>query len=244
MIKAVAAYCNVVYFCSIIFDNMKTSIFNTIFIEEPEGPDRGLPDSLLFSITVKTCIEGIVTTYSRPCLFEGCGGFSTISSMPSFDIAHDTTWDDFGRAYYNSCNYQFTEFHFTLCLVDELKQQIEAWERQVEVSCTIWMPTRVERVVHDHRLADLYFAPRRWDEQFYAWIEELRAKESINKNLWMADDHHSCHLFEDKSFYLHQLAKLSLSGLCSQARVAAQPCCRSYLMASCRQSSGDDLLGH
>lgn len=43
---------------------------------------------------------------------------------------------------------------------------------------------------------------------------------------------------------LHQLAKLSLGGTHPQARVAARPRCRSYLMASCHQSSGDDLLGH
>lgn len=44
--------------------------------------------------------------------------------------------------------------------------------------------------------------------------------------------------------YLHHLAKLSLGGTHPQARVAARPRCRSYLMASCHQPSGDDLLGH
>ena len=53
------------------------------------------------------------------------------------------------------------------------------------------------------------------------------------------------YLFQNShDHYLHQFAKLSLSGNPPQARVAARPRCRSYLMASCHQSSGDDLLGH
>lgn len=46
------------------------------------------------------------------------------------------------------------------------------------------------------------------------------------------------------SHYLHHYAKLSLSGTHPQAGAAARPRCRSYLMASCHQPSGDDLLGH
>jgi len=53
------------------------------------------------------------------------------------------------------------------------------------------------------------------------------------------------YLFQNSHDYsLHHLAKLSLSGSQPQARVAARPRCRSYLMASCHQGSGDDLLGH
>ena len=53
------------------------------------------------------------------------------------------------------------------------------------------------------------------------------------------------YLFKNSRYHsLHHLAKLSLCGTQPQARVAARPRCRSYLMASCHQSSGDDLLGH
>jgi hypothetical protein len=53
------------------------------------------------------------------------------------------------------------------------------------------------------------------------------------------------YLFQNSRYHSqHHLAKLSLSGTHPQARMAARPCCRSFLMASCRQSSGDDLLGH
>lgn len=68
-------------------------------------------------------------------------------------------------------------------------------------------------------------------EQYLVVVEcELQGRSYLPKN--------------SRYLYLHHLAKLSLCGTHPQARVAARPRCRSYLMASCYQSSGDDLLGH
>lgn len=68
-------------------------------------------------------------------------------------------------------------------------------------------------------------------EQYLVVVDcELQGRSYLPQN--------SCYL------YLHHLAKLSLGGTHPQARVAARPRCRSYLMASCHQSTGDDLLGH
>ena len=115
-------------------------------------------------------------------------------------------------------------------------QQFEA-HRDVMVPCFI-------KEVHAPSPLDFYFAENGWNGGLCAWIEDFQTRNRITRNVWMADDHHSCHPFEDKIFYLHQLAKLSLSGAHPQARTAARPCCRSFLMASRRQPSGDDLLGH
>ena len=59
-------------------------------------------------------IKGMVTTRTRPCLFD-CGSLSHhYSYLPDIRLAHDDTWEHFGRAYYSSCDYQFTGFSFTL----------------------------------------------------------------------------------------------------------------------------------
>ena len=230
---------------------MKKMVFNTLLYEEPEGPDKGLPDGKLISIKMMTIFEDIVTACPSanyyldvmPSLVEWCGGFSTFSCMPRIELKHDNTWSDFGRAYYSSCDYQFTEFHFTLYSVDELKQQIEAWERQYEESYSVWVPARVAKVVHDSRLMDLYFAERTWAEELHAWVASFKAGIGYTRYSWAADGH-SCRPFNDKNIYQLQLAKLSLSVQNAQTSAASRPRCRSFLMASCRQLSGDDLLGH
>jgi len=233
-----------------IFD-MKTSIFNTIFIEEHEDPDKGLPDGIFITVKLKTILENLVTSYSipisfpssKPCLFEGCYGFSTFSYIPRIKLRHDSTWDGIGRAYYSSCDYQFTEFHFALCSVDELSRLIEAKMRQYERNRDVMAPCVVEGERH-HSPLDFYFAENRWNEDLSAWIEDFQARHTISKEPWVADDHYSCRPFNDKQFYLHQLALQVLSGHSPHVSAAKRPCCRSFLMASCRQLSGDDLLGH
>ena len=245
-----AANVDVAYFCSTILNNMKTSN-NIIFYEEPEGPDKGLPDGKLISIKMMTIFEGIVTARPSPnyyldvmpSLVEWCGGFSTFSCMPRIELKHDNTRCDFGRAYYTSCDYQFTEFHFTLYSVDELKQQIEAWERQYEESYSIWVPARVAKVVHDSRLMDLYFAERPWAEELHAWVASFKAGIGYTRYSWAADGH-SCRPYHDRSIYLHHLVNPSLCGRLPQARVATRLRCRSSLMASCHEDAGNDLLGH
>lgn len=189
-------------------------------------------------------IEGMVSTRTRGVLYDfDCGDyFHQYNYQPDIKVAHDDIWD-FGRAYFESRDYQFTEFHCTLCSVDEIRQKIEAWMRQYERN----------RIVSDLYLIAEPCGPsiwerclmqRHWNEDLYAWIEDIQADYQIDRKLWMADDHHSCHPYNGLLIYQHQLAKLSLSGAHPQARTAARPCCRSFLMASRRQPSGDDLLGH
>ena len=187
-------------------------------------------------------IKGMVTTHTRPCLFDCCSLSHHYSYLPNIKVAYNDTWDDCGRDYFERYDYPFTEFHCTLCSVDELRQKIDAWMRQYEQNCIVSLPCVPKRWCFPN-LLEHYLAENRLDERLSALIEELKAKNTITEIYWDADGH-SCHPFEDKSFYLHQLAKLSLSGAHPQARTAARPCCRSFLMASCRQSSGDDLLGH
>ena len=227
---------------------MKKIVFNTLLYEEPEGPDKGLPDSKFISITLKTVFEGIVTARPAPnyyldvmpSLFERCGSFSTFSSLPSIKLKHDSTWDDFSRAYYDSRDFQFTEFHVTLCSVDELRQQIVDWDETHTLPCVLEDEPNsafaevltLEDLVSEH-----------WRTELHDFMERYAVRLTKQENLWTADGH-SCLPFKDKLLYLHQLAKLSLSVQNAQTSAASRPCCRSFLMASCRQLSGDDLLGH
>ncbi len=189
-------------------------------------------------------IEGIATTRTRSVLYDfDCGDyFHQYNYLPDIKVAHDDTWD-FGRAYFESRDYQFTEFHYTLCSVDEIRQKVEAWMQQYErnrIVSGLYLiaepcgPSIWERCLEQ----------RHWNEDLYAWIEDIQADYQIDRKLWMADDHHSCHPFEDKIFYLHQLAKQILSGYSPHVSAAKRPRCRSLLMATCHQLSGDDLLGH
>ena len=208
-----------------------------------EGLPPSLSESDWFSINLTFPTDAYEVTHTRPCLFD-CASFSHhYTYLPDIKVVHDDTWDDFGRAYFERYDYQFTEFHCTLCSVDEMKQQIEAWLRQYEqnriTSDLNLMAKPVGPSVLEH-----YLSQRHWNEDFHVWIEDFQAQYIVERKLWTADEHHSCHPYKDMLIYQHQLAKLSLGGTHPQARMAARPCCRSFLMASCRQSSGDDLLGH
>ena len=209
---------------------------------------KDLPPSLSESdyITINLAIpaDAFVVTRTRLSLFD-CEAFVQFShwNHKKMELMHDSTWDGFGMAYYSSCDYQLTELHFTLYSVDELRRQIEAKMQQFDEHRDVMVPCLIEEV-HAPSPLDFYFAENGWNGGLCAWIEDFKTRNRITRNALVADDYHSCHPFEDKSFYLHQLAKLSLSGAHPQTRTAARPCCRSFLMASCRQSSGDDLLGH
>ena len=165
-----------------------------------------------------------------------------VAYLPKIEVEHDSKWDNIGRAYYDSRDYQFTEFHCTLCSIDELNRQIEAKMREFGQNRIICPLFCIETTPFTS-MFDRYLLQRHWDEDFYAWIEDYNANNHLIRTYWEVDGH-SYHPYDDKSLYLHHLAKLSLCGTQPQARVAARPRCRSYLMASCQQSSGDDLLGH
>ena len=212
-------------------------------IDEVEGLNQSLHNSHLISINLNVLIEDFVSTHTRPYLFD-CSDFTRhYTRLPRIEVKHDDTWDGFGRAYFDSRDYQFTEFHVTLCSVDELRQQIEAWMRQYEQNrVTSDLYLIAEPIVPS--FFERYFSQRHWNEDFYSWIEDFQPRCIIERKLWTSDEHHSCRPYIELLTYQHQLAKLSLSGTHPQARKAARPCCRSFLMASCRQSSGDDLLGH
>ena len=212
-------------------------------IDEVGGLNQSLRNSHLISINLNVLIEDFVSTNSRPLLFEGCGGINYSTYWPKIEIAHDSTWDNFGRAYYDSRDFQFTEFHVTLCSVDELRQQIEAKMQEFEQN-SIKSDLYLFAEPVGPSLYERCFAGIHWNEELYAWIEDFRATNIFTASIWEADEHHSCHPYEDTTFYLHQLAKLILSGHNPQTSAASRPCCRSFLMASCRQLSGDDLLGH
>lgn len=187
--------------------------------------------------------KGVITTHTRPCLFDCDCYFHHYSYLPDIKVKHNDTWDGFGRAYFESCDYPFTEFHCTLCSVDEIRQKIEAWMRQYERNRIVSdLYLIAEPVVPN--LWERYLAQRHWSESLYARIESVQTDYRIDRKLWTTDDTHSCRPYKGLLNYQHQLVKLSLSRAHLQARAAAQPCCRSFLMASCRQSSGDDLLGH
>ena len=209
---------------------------------------KDLPPSLSESgcITINIAIpaDAFVVTRTRPSLFD-CEAFVQFShwNHKKMELKHDSTWDGFGMAYYSSCNYQLTELHFTLYSVDELRQQIEAKMQQFEEHRYVMVPCFIKEELAPSPL-DFYFAENGWDGGLCAWVEDFLAKNRITRNAWVADDHHSCHPFEDKIFYLHQLAKQILSGYSPHVSAAQRPHCRSFLMATCHQLSGDDLLGH
>lgn len=209
---------------------------------------KDLPPSLSESdyITINLAIpaDAFVVTRTRLSLFD-CEAFVHFSHWDSkeIELKHDSTWDGFGRAYYSSCDYQLTELHFTLYSVDELRRQIEAKMQQFEEHRDVMMPCLIEEV-HAPSPLDFYFAENGWDGGLYEWIEDFLTKNRITRNTWVADDRHSCYPFEDKIFYLHQLAKQILSGYSPHVSAAKRPRCRSLLMATCHQLSGDDLLGH
>ena len=209
---------------------------------------KDLPPSLSESgsITINIAIpaDAFVVTRTRPSLFD-CEAFVQFShwNHKKMELKHDSTWDGFGMAYYSSCDYQLTELHFTLYSVDELRQQIEAKMQQFEEHRDVMVPCLIKEELAPSPL-DFYFAENEWDGGLCAWVEDFLTKNRNTRNAWVADDHHSCHPFEDKIFYLHQLAKQILSGYSPHISAAQRPRCRSLLMATCHQLSGDDLLGH
>lgn len=207
-----------------------------------EDPYQSLLESRVISIQLKVERMEFASTFSSLSLFEGIFSFRSYTQMPHFDVAHDSTWDDFGRAYYDSRDFQIPEFHCTLYSVDELQRQIEAKMLQFEENCSTSEPCIMEEERHCN-LMDRYFAENHWNEELYAWVEDFKAKTLYSRNLLEADDH-SCRPFDNTSIYLHQLAKLSLSVQNAPTSAASRPCCRSFLMATCRQLSGDDILGH
>lgn len=188
-------------------------------------------------------IKGMVTTHTRPCLFD-CGSLSHhYSYLPDIKLAHNDTWEHFGRAYYSSCDYQFTGFSFTLYSVDELKRQIEEWERYYERNLTLLVPPCLSEEVHAPLFLDKFFAERTWDEELCDWMDHFKTRFGYAKYSWEADGH-SCRPYHDRILYLHRLVKPSLCGRLPQARTASRLRCRSSLMASCHRDTGDDLLGH
>ena len=211
------------------------------FIDSEDTPPSFF-DSILISINLNIADDVFVSTHTRPCLFD-CGDFTRhFTRWTRIEVEHDNTWDDFGRAYFENHDYQFTEFHCTLCSVDEIRRQIEAWVQQYELNRSEFAPCLV-REVHESQLLDLYFAENHWDEGLCAWIEDFRTRNSISKYYWAADGH-SCRPYHDSIIFLHQLVHPSLCGRLPQSRAASRLRCRSSLMASCHQDAGDDLLGH
>ena len=203
-----------------------------------------LSESVYISINLTIPADAFVVTRTCPLLFD-CEAFVHFSHWTPKDIElkHDSTWDGFGRAYYSSCDYQLTELHFTLYSVDEIRRQIEAEMQQFEEHCDVMVPCLVKEV-HAPSPLDFCFTESLWDEDLCAWVDDYLSRNRFTHNAWMADDHHSCHPFEDKIFYLHQLAKQILSGYSPHVSAAKRPRCRSLLMATCHQLSGDDLMGH
>lgn len=213
-----------------------------LFDYEGLPPSPSESDWISINLTFPT--DAFEVTHTRPCLFD-CSDFTPHYSLwrNIIEVEHDATWGDIGRAYYESRDYQFSEFHCTLCSVDEMKQRIEAWVRQYEQNRILSAPYFVmKESVPD--FFERYLSQRHWNEDFHAWIEDFQSKYIVERKLWTSDEHHTCRPYKDLLIYQHQLAKLSLSGTHPQARAAARPCCRSFLMASCRQLSGDDILSH
>ena len=138
-------------------------------INEAEDLDQSLHSLHLISINISVLREDFYCTSSRPLLFD-CGDFTRhITHLPRLEVEQDYTGDEFGRAYYESRDFQFTEFHVTLCSVDELKHQIEAKIWEFEQNNII----SVECVVKEERhssLLDCYFAEDDWNEDLSAWI--------------------------------------------------------------------------
>ena len=222
--------------------SMKLDFYPTI-PDYTEDLNQSPHESQLISIQLKVERMDFASTFSSLYLFEGAFSFRSYTPMPRFDIAHDSTWDDLGRAYYDSRDFQLPDFHCTLYFVDELKQQIEAIMRQYEQNRIMSVPYVMVEEPHSN-LLDRYFAENHCNEDLIAWIENFKAQKTITETIWKAVDHYSCHPYEDSCFYQLQLAKLSLSVHNVPTSAASRPCCRSFLMASCRQLSGDDLLGH
>ena len=107
-----------------------------LFDYEGLPPSLSESDGLTINLTFPT--DAFEVTHTRPCLFD-CGDFTphysfwhNIIELDIIKVEHNDTWDDIGRAYYESRDYQYSEFHCTLCSVDEMKQQMEAWVRQYE----------------------------------------------------------------------------------------------------------------
>lgn len=185
------------------------------------------------------------TSIVRPYLFDfECGIFSRHCTYyyPDIKVTHDDTWNDFGRAYFESRDYQFTGFHCTLCTVDEIQQKIESWLREYEQNSVRSDLYNLE-APYTPVLLTQYLTDRHLNEDFCTWIEGIAARNAISRDLWKADVH-SCFPYKALLFFQHQLVKLSLGGNNPLVTAASRPCCRLFLMASCQQRSGDDLLGH
>lgn len=227
---------------SVLWGDAKSSLQGTKIITLGAFTLSQIEEAITNVVDHAIRIKGMVTTHTRPCLYD-CGSLSHhYIYLPDIKVVNDDTWDDFGRDYFESCDYPFTEFHCTLCSVDEIRQKIEAWMLQYEQNRIVSMPYAPRRRCFP-KLFEHYLAENLLDEKLSALIEDLKAKNTITEIYWDADGH-SCHPFKDKIFYLHQLAKQILSGYCPHVSAAKRPRCRSLLMATCHQLSGDDLLGH
>ena len=207
-----------------------------------EDTSPSLPKTNLNSIKISVQnVEIALTDMSNNLLAFITDLYSRFTPW-SHGVEYDSTWDNYGRAYFESRDYEFTEFHFALNTVDELNQQIEERIQQYERNLTVSAHCCLEEQSFYH-LFERHLTQRHWNQELYGWIERYKADNTLFRTSWDADVH-SCHPFDDKSLYLHQLAEQSLNGSKPQTSAASRPCCRSFLMASCHQLSGDDLLGH
>ena len=222
---------------------MKKNSNNSDLFDYYKEDPPSLRESILITIKVDFHQEAFFTSHTHSCLFEACDDAHRFTHWPQFEVEHDDTWEGFGRAYYESRDYAFAAFHCSLCSVDELNLQVEAWQRQYEQNRIATVPSvAVEPSVPD--FLGRYFAQHRCNEALCAFVEDFKAVNPLSRKHWEADDKHSCRPFEKPLHFLHQLVKLSLGVQRAQATAASRPCCRSFLVTACHQKSGDDLLGH
>ena len=240
-----AATLGFAYLCTvkIIILIMKKNSNNSDLFDYYKEDPPSLRESILITIKVDFHQEAFFTSHTHSCLFEACDDAHRFTHWPQFEVEHDDTWEGFGRAYYESRDYAFAAFHCSLCSVDELNLQVEAWQRQYEQNRIATVPSvAVEPSVPD--FLGRYFAQHRCNEALCAFVEDFQAVNTFSRKHWEADDKHSCRPFEKPLHFLHQLVKLSLGVQRAQATAASRPCCRSFLVTACHQKSGDDLLGH
>ena len=170
------------YFCSVkkTIHNMKYITIKPIVFDSEYVPPP-IHDDIHVSLSITVADAAIAYTMSRTNLFEGCCGISTTFRWPRIEVKHADTWTNIGRAYYANHEYRFTEFHCTLCSVDELKRQVAERMREYErnrvfsdmFAVSPFFPDALER----------YLSQRHWNEDLYDWIEGFRVGTDIDRKL-------------------------------------------------------------
>jgi len=235
----------IAYFCFIVIKIivlMVTDNISTTYVDEDlnGGPQGGV----FIAIRVVNPEDDMVVARKRPCLFDlssmDLGGL--LPRIPEIKIKHNNDWEQWGRAYYQSFEYELKEFHYTICSIDELRQRLEEWDRYHEKHDTGHMPLIIP-VNRTSEYLDRYFAECNWNDCLCDCVEEFKIEWLFERQFLEENSHsHFPFPFVDVLLYQEQLVKFNMSGLRKQASAILRPCCRSFLAAPRCDDADDDPM--